>query len=85
MTAKIAEMRDVQAAARSLGLEITVVDANGESEIDAAFASLARDKLGALIINTDPLLLGQRQLYNLRRVTNFLRCISCASSSMRVA
>jgi putative tryptophan/tyrosine transport system substrate-binding protein len=57
----LAEMRDMQAAARSLGLDITVVDANGESEIDAAFASLARDKLGALIINTDPLLLGQRQ------------------------
>jgi len=54
----LAEMRDMQAAARSLGLEITVLDANGESEIEAAFASLARDKVGALIINTDPLLLG---------------------------
>jgi putative tryptophan/tyrosine transport system substrate-binding protein len=57
----LAEMRDMQAAARSLGLEITVLDANGESEIEAAFASLARDKVGALIINTDPLLLGQRE------------------------
>src|SRR5436190_16531135 len=57
----LAEMRDMQAAARSLGLEITVLDANGESEIEVAFASLARDKVGALIINTDPLLLGQRE------------------------
>src|SRR5438105_4864969 len=30
----LAEMRDMQAAARSLGLEITVLDANGESEIE---------------------------------------------------
>jgi putative tryptophan/tyrosine transport system substrate-binding protein len=57
----LTEMRDMQAAARSLGLEITVVDASGESEIDAAFAILVRDKVGALIINTDPLLLGQRE------------------------
>lgn len=57
----LAEMRDMQAAARSLGLEVTVVDARGESEIDAAFAILVKDKVGALIINTDPLLLGQRE------------------------
>jgi ABC-type uncharacterized transport system substrate-binding protein len=57
----LAEMRDMQAAARSLGLDITVLDASCESEIDAAFAVLARHKVGALIINTDPLLLGQRE------------------------
>src|SRR5438477_62151 len=54
----LTEMRDMQAAARSLGLEITVADASGESEIDAAFGMLVRHKVGALIINTDPLLLG---------------------------
>jgi putative tryptophan/tyrosine transport system substrate-binding protein len=57
----LVEMRDMQAAAQSLGLAITVADANGESEIDAAFARLVRDKVGALIINTDPLLLGERE------------------------
>src|SRR5437660_1608651 len=57
----LAEMREMQAAARSLGLEMTVVDASGESEIEAAFAVLARDKAGVLIVNTDPLLLGQRE------------------------
>jgi putative tryptophan/tyrosine transport system substrate-binding protein len=55
------EMREMQAAARSLGLQMTVMDATGESEIEAAFAALARDKASALIINTDPLLLGQRE------------------------
>jgi putative ABC transport system substrate-binding protein len=57
----LAEMREMQGAAQSLGLEVTVVDASGESEIAAAFAVLARDKASALIINTDPLLLGQRE------------------------
>jgi putative ABC transport system substrate-binding protein len=57
----LAEMRDMQAAAGSLGLEITVLDASSAREIDAAFAALARCKVGALIINTDPLLLGQRE------------------------
>jgi putative ABC transport system substrate-binding protein len=57
----LAEMREMQAAARSLGLEMTVVDASGQSEIEAAFAVLARDKAGVLIVNTDPLLLGQRE------------------------
>jgi putative tryptophan/tyrosine transport system substrate-binding protein len=57
----LVEMREMQAAAQSLNLEITVLDASGESEIDAAFAALPRDKVGALIINTDPLLLGQRE------------------------
>jgi putative ABC transport system substrate-binding protein len=56
----LAEMREMQDAARSLGLETTVVDASGESEIEAAFAVLARNKASVLIINPDPLLLGQR-------------------------
>jgi putative ABC transport system substrate-binding protein len=56
-----AEADDMQAAARSLGLQMTVVDAGGESEIETAFAVLARNKARALIVNTDPLLLGQRE------------------------
>ena len=57
----LSEMRDLQAAAHSLGLDITMLDASGESEISEAFAAIPRDKVGALIINTDPLLLGQRE------------------------
>jgi putative ABC transport system substrate-binding protein len=57
----LAEMGEMQAAARSLGLQMTVVDASDGSEIEAAFAVLARDKASALIVNTDPLLLGQRE------------------------
>jgi putative ABC transport system substrate-binding protein len=57
----LAEARDMQAAARSLGLQIAVLGASTESEIDAAFADLARHKFDALLINTDPFLLGQRE------------------------
>jgi putative tryptophan/tyrosine transport system substrate-binding protein len=54
------ELTDLQTAAHSLGLDVTVLNTSGESDIDEAFATLARDKVGALIVNTDPLLLGQR-------------------------
>jgi putative tryptophan/tyrosine transport system substrate-binding protein len=57
----LAEARDMEAAAHSLGLEITVLEASSESEIDRAFAVLPQRKTDPLIINTDPFLLGQRQ------------------------
>lgn len=57
----LAEARDMEAAAHSLGLQITVLEASSESEIDSAFAVLAQHKTDPLIINTDPFLLGQRQ------------------------
>jgi putative ABC transport system substrate-binding protein len=60
-SAGLAEARDVEAGARSLGLQITVLEASSESEIDNAFAVLAQHKMDPLIINTDPFLLGQRQ------------------------
>jgi putative tryptophan/tyrosine transport system substrate-binding protein len=57
----LAEAHDMQAAARSLGLQITVLDASDESEIETAFAAHGQQKIDGLIINTDPFLLGQRQ------------------------
>jgi len=57
----LAEARDIQAAAQSLGLQSNVLDASSASEIDRAFAVLVQNKVDALIINTDPFLLGQRQ------------------------
>jgi putative tryptophan/tyrosine transport system substrate-binding protein len=56
----LAEMSEMRASALSLGLEVTVLDASTGAEIDAAFATIAREKIGAVLINTDPLLLGQR-------------------------
>ena len=57
----LTEARDMQAAANSLGLQLTALDASTESEIDVAFAALARHKMDVLLINTDPFLLGQRE------------------------
>jgi putative tryptophan/tyrosine transport system substrate-binding protein len=56
----LAEARGVQDAARTLGVQINVLNASSESEIDAAFANLIEQKVGALMVGTDPLLLGQR-------------------------
>ena len=46
----------MQAAAQSFGLDIMVLDASVENEIDAAFAALPRDNVDVLLINTDPFL-----------------------------
>lgn len=47
-------MSSVQAAADSLGLELRIVQAQTDAEIDAVFASLPAMKVGALVIGTDP-------------------------------
>lgn len=44
----------VQAASGSLGLELKVVQARNDEEIDAMFASLSGLGIGALVIGTDP-------------------------------
>jgi putative ABC transport system substrate-binding protein len=56
----LAEARGVQDAARSLGLQIHVLKASSATEIAAAFANIVEQKAGALLVGTDPLLLGQR-------------------------
>jgi putative ABC transport system substrate-binding protein len=48
-----ADARSVQAAARSLGVEVALASAGNEDELDAAYADLARRNAGALIIAGD--------------------------------
>lgn len=55
-----AELRAVQDAARPLGVHINVLNASTASEIDGAFAAIVEQRSGALILGTDPFLLGQR-------------------------
>jgi putative ABC transport system substrate-binding protein len=67
----LVEARDMQAAALSRGLQLSVLNASTQSEIDTAFAGLVRHKIDALLINTDPFLLGQReQIVQLAARTN---------------
>jgi len=56
-----AEARETQHAARSLGIQINLLNASTESEIDVAFTTIVAQGSGALIIGTDPFLLGQRE------------------------
>src|SRR5260370_34809268 len=49
------ETRDLQAAARTLGLTRHVLHASSEKEIDTAFMTLAQLRAGALVIGTDAL------------------------------
>jgi putative ABC transport system substrate-binding protein len=46
--------RDMQAAARTLGLQLHVLHASTERDFDAVFASLPRLRAGALVIGSDP-------------------------------
>jgi putative tryptophan/tyrosine transport system substrate-binding protein len=48
--------RDAQAAAGTLGLQLHVLHASNEREIDAAFADLVRLRAGGLAIGGDPFL-----------------------------
>src|SRR5215470_8052056 len=56
----LAEVRDVQAGARARGFQVNVLNASTEGEIDRAFANIIRQKTDALVVGTDPFLLGQR-------------------------
>ena len=51
---------DVEEAARAKGVQLPVLKASTESEIDAAFASLAQLRIGALIVTADPFFGTQR-------------------------
>ena len=47
-------LRSVEAAARAMGLQIQVLNASSSREIDAAFATFARERPDALFLGVDP-------------------------------
>jgi putative ABC transport system substrate-binding protein len=49
------QIKDMQEAARALGLQIHVLNASTEGEINSAFAKLAELRAGALIVGTGEL------------------------------
>jgi putative ABC transport system substrate-binding protein len=55
------ELRDMEAAARALALELRVQKASDEREIESAFASFAEQRVHALITSADFLFLLQQQ------------------------
>jgi putative ABC transport system substrate-binding protein len=59
-------LRDVEAAARAMGLQIQVLNANTSREIDAAFATVVRERPDALFVGPGPFFISRRvQLANL--------------------
>jgi putative tryptophan/tyrosine transport system substrate-binding protein len=50
-------------AARELARQLMVLHAATEDDIDAAFATLARDRVGALVVNTDAFFLTRREQF----------------------
>jgi putative ABC transport system substrate-binding protein len=55
-------VKDVEETARAKGVELQIVKASTESEIDAAFAVLVQRQAGALLVTTDPFLGSRREL-----------------------
>ena len=61
-----ATLRDIEPAAHALGLRVQVLNASTPREIDAAFATLVRERLDALFLAADPFFSSRRvQLANL--------------------
>ena len=61
-SATIAEatLRDADAAARAIGLQIQVLNASTSQEINAAFASFVRERPDALFVSPDPFFVSRR-------------------------
>ena len=56
------ERRELEAAALAIGQELTVVEANSDRDIEAAFATFAQRGIGALFVGSGGFLLSQREL-----------------------
>ena len=58
-------LRDVEAGAHAIGLQIQVLNASSSREIDAAFATFGRERPDALLVGPDPFFTSRRvQLVN---------------------
>jgi putative ABC transport system substrate-binding protein len=55
------ELRDLEAAARALGLQLHVLHASTERDFDTVFATLVRLRPGALVIASDAFFLGRSE------------------------
>ena len=53
-------LRDVEPAARTIGLQIQILNASSGPEINAAFATFVRERLDALFVNLDPFFTSRR-------------------------
>jgi putative tryptophan/tyrosine transport system substrate-binding protein len=54
------QLEDLQTAAHAFGLQLINVGVSNEQEIENAFSTLARDKIGALVISADGFLVSRQ-------------------------
>jgi putative ABC transport system substrate-binding protein len=54
------ELRDIPEAAHAIGQQIVILRTRNQSEIDAAFATLAQQRIGALLVASDPFFTNHR-------------------------
>ena len=54
------QVRDVQAAARSIGQQIVVLNASSERDIEIAFATVVQQRVGAILVGSDPFFTDRR-------------------------
>jgi putative tryptophan/tyrosine transport system substrate-binding protein len=67
-----ATLRDVEPAARVMGLQIQVLNASTSREIDAAFAAMLRERPDALFVGGDPFLNSRRLQLSLLAMRNWV-------------
>jgi ABC-type uncharacterized transport system substrate-binding protein len=68
------DMSDLRDAARTLGQPMSFVSASTESDIDAAF-SAPESRVSALLVNTDPFFLAQRDQFVVLATRNMIPAI----------
>ena len=74
-------IRHAQEAARAKGVQLAVLNAGSEREVDAAFASLVQLHAGALVVDPDGFFNSRRRnSWGWRRAMLCRRCIRAASS-----
>lgn len=55
------QLKDARVAATAWGATIQAAQASDEGEFDAAFAAMAQQRVGALVVSPDPYFFGRRQ------------------------
>jgi len=56
-------VRDVEAAARAKQVQLPILEASSEAELDVAFESLVRQQIAALVVGTDAFFLTRRDQF----------------------
>jgi len=59
---KVADTRQTQTAARALGIQVLSVEARNASDLEPGFATMARERMDALLVSDDALINNNRKL-----------------------